>query len=48
MSEARDDLHEGGEVVELNALGGNLDQKLNQFEAVGRVVLAGNAPHEEE
>ena len=48
MRQARDDLHEGREVVQLHTLRGNLDQELNQFRTVTRVTLAGHTPHEEE
>ena len=48
MRQPRDDLHEGGEVVEVDALRGDLDQELDEFRPVARVTLTGNAPHEEQ
>ena len=48
MGEPGDDLHEGGKIVELDALGGNLYEEFDQFTSVDRVTLFYDTPHEEE
>ena len=48
VRETRDDLHEGGEIAELDTLAGQLDEELYQSTPVGRVALMGHTPHEEE
>ena len=46
--EPRHDLHEGGEVVELHALGGKLDEEFEELAPIHRISLTGHAPHEEQ
>ena len=48
VRETGDDLHEGGEVVQLDTLRGNLDQELYQLQTVARVTLVRYTPHKEE
>jgi len=46
--ESRHDLHEGTEVVELQALPSKEDEKLEHFYTVHQVTLGCHTPHEEQ